>query len=96
LALGSNEHYSLNYLKQKSRLILSGFFYTVIFNNDYNPCPWQLLYFLPLPQGQGSLRPIFASTRIGCILGFCCAFCSSTMFSSRLSVNFSFFSFGAS
>src|SRR5690606_4425275 len=25
--------------------------------------PWQCLYFLPLPQGQGSLRPIFAPSR---------------------------------
>src|SRR5690606_15589848 len=29
------------------------------------PLPWQCLYFLPLPQGQGSLRPTFSSTRIG-------------------------------
>src|SRR5206468_2840031 len=25
--------------------------------------PWHFLYFLPLPQGQGSLRPIFGSSR---------------------------------
>ena len=25
--------------------------------------PWQLLYFFPLPQGQGSLRPTFGATR---------------------------------
>ena len=25
--------------------------------------PWQCLYFLPLPQGQGSLRPILSTTR---------------------------------
>lgn len=27
--------------------------------------PWQFLYFLPLPQGQGSLRPILGATLIG-------------------------------
>src|SRR5438094_7170740 len=29
------------------------------------PAPWHFLYFLPLPQGQGSLRPIF-SRRMTC------------------------------
>src|SRR5439155_22859051 len=28
--------------------------------------PWQNLYFLPLPQKQGSLRPGVFSTRLGC------------------------------
>ena len=29
--------------------------------------PWHFLYFLPLPQGQGSLRPTFSSVRwMGC------------------------------
>lgn len=28
----------------------------------YSLRPWQCLYFLPLPQGQGSLRPTFFST----------------------------------
>src|SRR5438874_3503128 len=27
------------------------------------PCPWHFLYFLPLPQGHGSLRPTFGSSR---------------------------------
>ena len=34
--------------------------------------PWQFLYFLPLPQGQGSLRPTFFSTRMGWVTCFCC------------------------
>ena len=34
----------------------------------YIPLPWQFLYFLPDPQGQGSLRPTFFSTWIG--IGF--------------------------
>lgn len=29
------------------------------------PFPWQFLYFLPLPQGHGSLRPTFGSALIG-------------------------------
>src|SRR6185437_7242926 len=44
----------------------------------FYPCltPWQFLYFFPLPQGQGSFRPIlfstltvmvFCSSRISCI-----------------------------
>src|SRR3990170_1151931 len=28
--------------------------------------PWHFLYFLPLPQGQGSLRPTFGSSRLTC------------------------------
>ena len=31
--------------------------------------PWQYLYFFPLPQGQGSLRPTFLALRTGCF--FC-------------------------
>jgi hypothetical protein len=27
--------------------------------------PWHFLYFLPEPQGQGSLRPTFAAERTG-------------------------------
>ena len=30
--------------------------------------PWQFLYFLPLPQGQGSLRPVLGPTFIGSCL----------------------------
>jgi hypothetical protein len=37
---------------------------------SYPPAlPWQCLYFLPLPQGHGSLRPTFFSTFTGS--GFC-------------------------
>ena len=32
---------------------------------NYNPFPWQFLYFLPLPHGQGSLRPTLGSAFIG-------------------------------
>ena len=28
-------------------------------------CPWQCLYFLPLPQGQGSLRPTLGPRSAG-------------------------------
>ena len=38
----------------------------------YSPLPWQFLYFLPDPQGQGSLRPTFFSTCTG--MGFDPAF----------------------
>ena len=31
--------------------------------NRQSNLPWQCLYFLPLPQGQGSLRPTFLSLR---------------------------------
>ena len=34
--------------------------------------PWQFLYFLPEPQGHGSLRPTFFSTRIGWVTSRCC------------------------
>jgi hypothetical protein len=37
---------------------LSDYIYTV-------SLPWQFLYFLPLPHGQGSLRPILGPTFIG-------------------------------
>src|SRR5579875_3176987 len=30
------------------------------------PAPWHFLYFLPLPQGQGSLRPIFSRRTTCC------------------------------
>ena len=33
---------------------------------SYTPLPWHFLYFLPLPQGQGSFRPTFVSTFTGC------------------------------
>ncbi len=39
--------------------------YKQTFSSDYASLPWQFLYFLPLPQGQGSLRPIFGPTLIG-------------------------------
>src|SRR3546814_2852171 len=29
--------------------------------------PWQFLYFFPLPQGQGSFRPILSPTLTGCV-----------------------------
>ena len=35
--------------------------------------PQHFLYFLPLPQGQGSLRPTFFSTWMG--IGFCFSPC---------------------
>ena len=35
---------------------------------NYASRPWQFLNFLPLPQGQGSLRPTVFSTRIGSFL----------------------------
>jgi hypothetical protein len=31
----------------------------------YWPWPWHFLYFLPEPQGQGSLRPTLAAARTG-------------------------------
>src|ERR1035438_6249164 len=42
------------------------------------PAPWQFLYFLPLPHGQGSFLPTFFSTCTGwgfcfsCVLAFAC------------------------
>ena len=30
-----------------------------------SPLPWQFLYFLPEPQGQGSLRPILGAALTG-------------------------------
>ena len=36
-------------------------------DNDTPHFPWQFLYFFPLPQGQGSLRPTTFSFIIGCI-----------------------------
>ena len=40
----------------------------------YASFPWQFLYFLPLPQGQGSLRPTLGPTLIGSgLCGACCA-----------------------
>lgn len=61
--------------------------------------PWQLLYFFPLPHGQGSLRPTLRSWRTtSCIscggtcgippprhrIGFCfCCYCASAATSSR-------------
>src|SRR5574344_740592 len=44
-------------------VLLSLFGYT-------SPLPWQFLYFLPLPQGHGSLRPTCFSTLTGAF-GFC-------------------------
>ncbi len=35
----------------------------------YESLPWQCLYFLPEPQGQGSLRPTFCPTRTGLFFG---------------------------
>ena len=32
------------------------------YSADY--APWHLLYFFPLPQGQGSFRPTFVATRL--------------------------------
>src|ERR1700677_2174416 len=32
---------------------------------DHELMPWHFLYFLPEPQGQGSLRPTFAAARTG-------------------------------
>lgn len=44
------------------------------FRRSHSYClPWQALYFLPLPQGQGSLRPILGSTVTGWRLA--CAGC---------------------
>ena len=40
------------------------FLYIFIYTN---PRPWQFLYFLPLPQGHGSLRPTLGSALIGCV-----------------------------
>src|SRR5208282_6769542 len=37
----------------------------VLGNADLNYRPQQCLYFLPLPQGQGSLRPTFGPVRTG-------------------------------
>src|ERR1700757_2213937 len=59
----------------------------IILNDNYNPCPWQFLYFLPLPQGQASLRPTFCSTRIGCCFGLALGASSSLPPSLRLSTN---------
>jgi hypothetical protein len=41
----------------------------LLFASRYASLPWQFLNFLPLPQGQGSFRPILGSTFTGC--GFC-------------------------
>src|SRR3982751_3182058 len=32
----------------------------------FQAAPWHFLYFLPLPHGQGSLRPTFGSSRLTC------------------------------
>lgn len=49
---------------KKPRYVLNiGAFYLYSFYTK--SLPWQALYFLPLPHGQGSLRPIFCSTRTG-------------------------------
>src|SRR5215471_5079879 len=36
---------------------------------SYPPAPQHFLYFLPLPQGQGSLRPILSPARTTCCTG---------------------------
>ena len=35
--------------------------------NYTKPLPWHCLYFLPLPQGQGSLRPTLGPAMMGCV-----------------------------
>lgn len=45
--------------------------------------PWQCLYFLPLPHGHGSLRPIFGSSRCICTTP-CWAACTCAASSSAL------------
>jgi hypothetical protein len=44
-------------------LTKSAFLQTQLQTNDYRP--QQCLYFLPLPQGQASLRPTFGPVRTG-------------------------------
>ena len=55
------------YKKEEQIGILSLFF--ILFLVPYKPCPWQFLYFLPLPQGHGSLRPTRFSARTGACFG---------------------------
>src|SRR5271163_3549585 len=40
----------------------------LVMANDHALAPWHFLYFLPEPQGQGSLRPTFSPVRrcVGC------------------------------
>lgn len=58
--------------KQKGAkaLTLAPFPYLVFI--DYNPLPWQFLYFLPLPHGQSSLRPILGAATTGVCFTCCC------------------------
>ena len=39
--------------------------------------PWQRLYFLPLPQGHGALRPIFLRRPLRTVAGAWAATCST-------------------
>jgi hypothetical protein len=39
------------------------FHFPVLIPASYLFLPWHFLYFLPLPQGQGSLRPTFGAVR---------------------------------
>ena len=43
---------------------------TNIAGSNYKPCPWQFLYFLPLPQGHKSFLPTRFSERIGACFGW--------------------------
>ena len=58
----------LQYTKKRNRLVFCPSFF-ILFLVPYKPCPWQFLYFLPLPQGHGSLRPTRFSARTGACFG---------------------------
>src|SRR5208337_4925959 len=40
-------------------------------HKNYSPAPWHFLYFLPLPHGQGSLRPTFSPRTTCCTPSGC-------------------------
>ena len=53
-------------LKKKSRRTYSTTFQEIYeWNFNYSALPWQFLYFFPLPQGHGSLRPTRGAETIG-------------------------------
>ena len=68
LFLGCNSAWFQASVKKRRNPGFSAFSYRILngyFPESYSFWPWQCLYFLPLPQGQGSLRPTFFSTWIG-------------------------------
>src|SRR5450432_1991488 len=51
----------------------------VSFGNGAGYLPQQFLYFLPLPQGQGSLRPTFGPVRTGLALAWASAAAAASL-----------------